>query len=113
MGSSAFATLSGGTSGPHVHFEVKEQGVLESPRDDNGAIYWGYTPDLPDGYGYSDPFLYLYPPASSASLPLTALRIVDEEGGSTTTNRGIRVYSGPGINYSVLGWTGLGQLFSS
>jgi len=94
--------------GIHLHFEVKRSGVVESPNSDGGNVYYGYTPDLPDPYGYTDPLVYIHPfPAISSRL--VALQVVGEEGGSTVPDRGIRLYTGPGIKYGVLGWTGGSQ----
>jgi hypothetical protein len=70
----------------------------------------GYTPDLPDSYGYQDPFLHINPPPSSTPTTV-AIKVIGEEKGPSNINRGIRVYSGPGVKYSVLGWTGLDQTF--
>jgi len=39
-----------------------------------------------------------------------AVKVISEEGGSTVTDRGVRIYTGPGTNYSVIGWTGLDQV---
>lgn len=109
LGSSVFNTYTGGTS-PHIHFEVKERPLLESPRSDSSGPYWGYTPDLPDTYGYNDLFLHFYPPPSPTPT-MVALEVINEEGGSSDPDRGIRIYAGPGVNYSVFGWTGLNQKF--
>lgn len=124
LGRSRYQNWSDPSFGPHVHFEVKTRLSLESPRgdDNNTYFYWGYTPDLPTPYGYHDPFLCFYPPpAPTPSMAL--IKVINEETGtpgtladqcnSTDANRGIRVYSGPGTNYSVLGWTGLNQVFTT
>lgn len=59
------------TSGPydtHLHFELKEEAVLENPkggeacrRANGSARYcYGYTPDHPDKYGYIDPITFMF-----------------------------------------------------
>lgn len=94
----------------HLHFELKEKNALGNI-DDN-SLYWGYTPDLPLSYGYYD-FLSSYFPQTN-NLPFVGnLKIINEEGGSEEPNRGIRIYTGPGVNYYVLGWTGKNQVFVS
>jgi murein DD-endopeptidase MepM/ murein hydrolase activator NlpD len=75
---------------PHVHFEVKDRGVLGDP---TAKGYSGYTPDLPDGYGYHDPRLYLFPFSAKSISPI-ALRIV----ASPT----LPVRSGPDTSYAFL-----------
>ncbi|MEK7201357.1 MAG: M23 family metallopeptidase, partial [Patescibacteria group bacterium] len=95
---------------PHVHFEVKERETVQSPWNDGGSYYTGYTPDLPGPYGYQDPLLSIYPPPNFSPIKV-AIKVINEEGGSSELKRGVRVYSGPGVNYGVLGWTGLDQMF--
>ncbi len=102
-----------GVKNIHVHFEIKDRGVLGNNWDDDNDTktnYWGYTPDLPDPYGYNDPQLYIYPPPIP-STKIVAVRVINEEGGNNEADRGIRVYTGPGAKYSVLGWTGKDQVF--
>ncbi|MDP2207769.1 MAG: T9SS type A sorting domain-containing protein [Bacteroidota bacterium] len=97
----------------HVHFEIKENGALGNRFDDDDGTktnYWGYTPDLPIKYGYVDPFNFIYSLPNQFSYT-TGIKIIGEEGGSSKPDRGIRVYTGPGTKYSVLGWTGLDQFF--
>ena len=44
--------------GVHLHFEVRHWGVLGGLDDDLGP-YWGYTPGLPNLWGYINPWPYL------------------------------------------------------
>lgn len=112
----------------HLHYEVKrypqppgpeDGGCLSNPLADVTRPYFGYTPDLATGYGYVDPrdLEYPSPISTKGRVPV---RIVGEEtplpespvGCSTNIpDRGARIYTGPGVNYSVLGWTGLNHSF--
>ena len=106
LGSSAYNTQTGGVD-PGLHFEIKGLASLGSASSGDG-IYYENTPDQPRAYGYYDPLYYIY------SLPfiyprVMPVEVINEEDGSTETDRGIRIYSGPGSRYSVLGWTGDNQ----
>jgi CSLREA domain-containing protein len=110
VGESRYDTLTDGPGGaiePHVHFEVKDSLTLQDPFAEQ---YTGYTPDLPDAYGYHDPFLYVYPPPPFSNT-LQIVKVIGQEGPAPPAGRGVRVYTGPGVKYAVLGWTGLNQLF--
>jgi len=95
MGFSVYSQRS--SSNIHVHFEVKKKGVLEAP---SGDLHWGYTPDLPDGYGYIDPMVMIKP-FSSESITPTPFEM---------TNDSI-LRTGPGVEYAALGWVKKGQRF--
>jgi hypothetical protein len=43
---------------PHLHFEMKEWGVLGNLSDHHGQ-YYGYTPQEPNWHGYINPYPYL------------------------------------------------------
>jgi murein DD-endopeptidase MepM/ murein hydrolase activator NlpD len=79
---------------PHLHFETKRR-MLDDPSEDEllgdtiGGIYWGYTPDLPMGYGFVDPRELIHPFESRRIEPL-ALRV------ATSSGYGLNVRSGPG-----------------
>jgi MYXO-CTERM domain-containing protein len=108
--------VAGGSSGVsfdkftrHLHFEIKKTATLSSSVD---GLYWGYTPDLPNGYGYIDPKEKLFPPEA----PLTkavVVKVVGDEPGSEVANRGARIQSLPGKIYDTFGWTGKNQRFFS
>src|SRR5579863_4869091 len=57
---------------PHTHFEIKDRGVLGDPTNKG---YSGYTTDIPDGYGYHDPRVYLNPFTPSSIAPV-AVKVV-------------------------------------
>ena len=58
LGNSAYEYLQHERFGPHLHFEIKDRGVLCDQEDD--YKYFGYSePPYPDAYGYHDPILYL------------------------------------------------------
>ena len=83
--------------GYHLHYEVRKFGSLAAP-----GPYFSYTPDLPMGYGYEDPRTYYYEfPDSVTLVGGLALNVEDNN---------LRIRSGPGKKYSVLGWTGPNQL---
>ena len=42
----------------HLHFEIKKTAVLRNP--EGKGIYYGYTPDYPQKYGYLDPIEFLF-----------------------------------------------------
>jgi hypothetical protein len=83
--------------GYHLHYEVRQFEDLTAP-----GPYFSYTPDLPTGYGYEDPRSYYFDTGSSE---LFAGGKVIKTGGTN-----LRIRSGPGKKYSVLGWTGINQL---
>jgi murein DD-endopeptidase MepM/ murein hydrolase activator NlpD len=85
---------------PHVHFEIKDAGVVGDPA--TGA-FASFTPDLPDGYGYHDPRLYLFPSSQSSSMSATAVKVL----GSPSLN----VLTGPDTSYSSLSYVTTGQEF--
>ena len=84
---------------PHVHFEIKDAGVFEDP---TGLGYSGFTPDLPDGYGYHDPRLYLFP-FSQSSVSATAVKVA--------ASPSLPVLTGPDTSYSFLTSITTGQEF--
>jgi hypothetical protein len=85
---------------PHVHFEIKDAGVVGDPA--TGA-FASFTPDLPDGYGFHDPRLYLFPSSQSSSMSPTAVKVL----GSPSLN----VLTGPDTSYSSLSFVTTGQEF--
>ena len=87
------------TWSPHLHFEIKDAGVVGDPATNTFATF---TPDLPDGYGYHDPRLYLFP-ISGSSISPTAVKVV--------ANSSLNVLSGPDVNYSNLNFIAPGQEF--
>src|SRR5437879_6544485 len=119
MGSSQYSIVNGDFP-PHLHLEFKDTPSLGNKGSD--SVYWGYTPDSPLGYGYDDLLLHVYLPPTPSDADVV-VKVVGEEPGSTETlsnrrlctsavpDRGVRVYAGPGVRYSVLGWTGRDQLF--
>ena len=98
VGNSQYATRVN-TWTPHVHFEIKDTGVIADPATGNFA---SFTPDLPDGYGYHDPRLYLFP-FSESSMSATAVKVL----GSPSLN----VLTGPDTSYSSLNFVNAGQEF--
>lgn len=100
---------------PHLHFEVK------TAHDESGQLtakypYWGYTPDIPENYGYQDPLKAIHPPSVANEVTPFSFRVIDNEicpdgwRWCEGIERGTRIYSGPGANYAVLGWTGKDQV---
>lgn len=100
---------------PHLHFEVKDHGVLGSMTDE--GPYWGYTGDgqhlfgddqhpfvtgvpyyHPDNYGYHDPILYLHDVSTRSSQIPVRMIVVGQETS-------LRV--GPG-DYRIVGTIGTG-----
>ena len=89
--------------GAHLHFEVKEDPVLDNPS--GLGQMWGYTPenagntvpeDHPDFFGYFDPVLNLHGNMEFS----TAYRVeVSSIGGGATLR------TGPGTNYRSIGST--------
>ena len=57
---------------PHTHFEIKDRAVTGDPTNKG---YSGYTPDLPDGYGYHDARIYINP-FSPTSVSSIAIKVV-------------------------------------
>jgi murein DD-endopeptidase MepM/ murein hydrolase activator NlpD len=63
---------------PHVHFEVKDRGVISARRTDDEGPDWGYTPGNtsanmpghPNWFGYHDPNLFLNNSVELLSQPL-------------------------------------------
>ncbi len=93
---------SGGDAfGVHLHFEIKDLGVLGNVSDVPGVGFVGYTPDLPDGYGYHDPEVFISPYSSSAIAP--------EAWAVLGTVPNLRIRSGPGISYEHFSWIHAGQ----
>lgn len=96
-------------SGPHLHFEVKDV-IRANPTPDEllgnpiGGIYWGYTPDLPTGYGYHDPREFIDPFPWQSISPVS-VRIVAGDNGY------LNVRTGPGQSYSKLTRVKAGQKF--
>ena len=87
------------TWSPHLHFEIKDSGVVGDPATNTFATF---TPDLPDGYGYHDPRLYLFP-ISETSISPTAVKV--------TASTSLNVLSGPDVSYSNLNFIAPGQEF--
>jgi len=63
----------------HVHFEIKDKPVLHNPS--GTGLYWGYTPDKPNYYGYHNPTLYL---PSLVKEKLFGVDISSDQGGPST-----------------------------
>jgi len=76
--------ITGTSTGIHLHFEIKQDGS------------WGpgYTNDLPDGYNYRDPRIYISPYSETNITPIV-VRVI------STTNVNLR--TGPGPTYTILG----------
>ena len=98
IGNSEYATRENSFT-PHVHFEIKDAGTFGDP---TGLGYSGFTPDLPDGYGYHDPRLYLFPFSQSSMSP-TAVKVV--------ASPSLNVLTGPDTSYSILNTVTTGQEF--
>lgn len=84
MGNSTTKQQDPGGVGVHVHFEIKDYGEIGNRTFD--GPYWGYTPDLPDGYGYHDPRIYISPISAAAITPM-AIKV--------TNSTGLNVRTGP------------------
>jgi murein DD-endopeptidase MepM/ murein hydrolase activator NlpD len=97
MGNSSFGRRQSSFT-PHVHFEMKDKGVLGDPTNVGLS---GYTPDLPDGYGYHDARIYLFPFPVTGISP-TAVKVVASS---------LAVRSGPGNTYAFLTMAASGQEF--
>lgn len=84
---------------PHTHFEIKDRAVTG---DSTNEGYSGYTPDLPDGYGYHDARIYINPftplPISPTSIDVVA-----------SSNQAI--LTGPGTSFAPLASGAPGQEF--
>ncbi|GAB4326033.1 MAG: hypothetical protein Kow0074_20150 [Candidatus Zixiibacteriota bacterium] len=91
MGNSGKYARRDASFGPHLHFEIKDRGVLENPR--GPGTHYGYTPDLPDGYGYHDPRVFIHPFSSSTITPV----------GITIVDGPLRMRTGPGTLYAYHG----------
>jgi hypothetical protein len=91
MGNSAFDKKRDPTFNPHLHFEIKDRGVLGDRIDDGD--YWGYTPDLPDGFGYYDPRIFITPFVELSIVPVS-VRVV--------SSTAVDVLTGPGTSFSRL-----------
>jgi murein DD-endopeptidase MepM/ murein hydrolase activator NlpD len=96
MGFSSYDTRS--DENIHVHFELKTHPRLGASR----ALYWGYTPDLPEPYKYLDPIRLIDPPGVPESLPLPTAFEVRQD---------VVMRAGPRRNFAVLGWLSPGQKF--
>jgi murein DD-endopeptidase MepM/ murein hydrolase activator NlpD len=99
IGNSSFGHRQSSTFVPHVHFELKDRGVLGDPTNVGLS---GYTPDLPDGYGYHDARIYLFP-FSVTSISPTAVKVV--------ASSSLDVRTGPGTAYAPLTTATTGQEF--
>ncbi|MEM2126207.1 MAG: pre-peptidase C-terminal domain-containing protein, partial [Candidatus Methanosuratincola sp.] len=86
------------SSNIHVHFELKTHSGL----GDSQGRFWGYTPDLPQPYGYIDPTWLIDPPGSPQSLSSpTAFEVLED----------VAIRAGPRRNFAVLGLLSRGQKF--
>jgi murein DD-endopeptidase MepM/ murein hydrolase activator NlpD len=74
----------------HLHFEIKDKGVIGDPAT---GTFAGFTADLPDGYGYHDPRVYIFPFSQTGMVP-TAVKVV--------ASRPLNVLTGPDVSYSSL-----------
>jgi hypothetical protein len=97
MGNSAYGMQHFGFI-PHVHFEMKDAALTGDPVN---LGYSGYTTDVPDGYGYHDPRIYINP-FSSTSIAPTAVR-VDASAQNVRT--------GPAGSFATLATVAPGQEF--
>ena len=52
-----------GCSNTHLHFELKNNPIVGAP---DGSPNYGYTPNLAQNYGYSDPYIFLTQTTNSA-----------------------------------------------
>ena len=92
--------------GVHVHLEYKDYGVVGSISDDydgSHPTYWGYTPDLPDGYYFHDPRFIACPSVSSTNITPAPIII-------NTTNV-LNVRSGPSTDFAILTQVNINQKF--
>src|SRR5690348_6507110 len=84
---------------PHTHFEIKDRAVTG---DSTNLGYSGYTPDLPDGYGYHDARIYINP-FSPLPISPTSVNVV------ASSNQAI--LTGPGTSFAALASAAPGQEF--
>lgn len=98
MGHSGFGSRDR-TFVPHTHFEIKDRAVTGDPAHKG---YSGYTPDLPDGYGYHDARIYINP-FSSTSISPVAVKVV---ASSAQT-----IFTGPDTSFASLASISPGQEF--
>lgn len=80
MGHSGFGQRAR-TFTPHTHFEMKDRGVLGDPTNKG---YSGYTTDVPEGYGYHDPRIYLNPFIPTSISPV-AIKVVASSAQNVLT----------------------------
>ena len=97
-----------GTTGAHLHFEVKNNPVLGYRTDGNDSLdTWGYTPrpgqvgspvpsDHPDAFGYHDPVLFLTQGVRNATDPTVTV---------TSAGAGAQLRTGPNSSYRGIGST--------
>ncbi len=90
------------TTNPHLHFEYKNVGALGNSSD--SGPYWGYTPDIPDAYGYIDPRYLCCQNYSYSTISPVAIE---------STTSGLNVRSGPSTDYAVLTQINQSQQFVS
>jgi len=98
MGHSGFGSRDR-TFVPHTHFEIKDRAVTGDPTHKG---YSGYTPDLPDGYGYHDARIYISPFPTTSISP-TAVKVV---ASSAQT-----IFTGPDTSFASLASVAPGQEF--
>jgi murein DD-endopeptidase MepM/ murein hydrolase activator NlpD len=82
---------------PHTHFEIKDKPVTGDPTNEG---YSGYTPDLPDGYGYHDARIYINP-FTTISVSPTAVKAVASQN----------IVTGPDASFASLATIAPGQEF--
>lgn len=75
----------------HVHFEIKDYGVLGDVSDSPGVGYVGYTPGQPDFYHYLDPRMFF---EGLSVETITPTVLVNPPPGK------LNVRSSPGTTYS-------------
>lgn len=75
--------------GTHLHFEVNNWGLLGNLDDDLGPN-WGYTPGLPNDYGYLNPLPYINNGLNQISPTVVK------------SNAMQNVFDGPGNQYSII-----------
>lgn len=87
--------------GAHLHFEVKTGGTLGDPNSGGDGAFFGYTPDVPLGWGYRDPHEKIAPYTSTTITPVVVRNLTD----------GLSVRTGPGTVYAKIGSLALNQRF--
>jgi hypothetical protein len=97
IGNSQYTTRTN-TWTPHVHFEIKDTAVVTDPAT---GTFASFTADLPDGYGYNDPRVYLFP-FSATNITPTAVKVMVPF---------LDLLTGPDVSYSSLGFVTEGQEF--